>query len=405
MRSFIRKECKIMGAKICYITTVPLTLESFVLPIVKNLLTTTDWEISMICDESEAFKSLLPKEVHYYPIKMARGINLDGIAAIRQMVKIFRKEKFDLVQYSTPNAALYASIAAKAAGVPIRLYCQWGLAYVGFTGLKRKIFKLIEKGVCRRSTWIEPDSRGNLEFGHAEGLYPVEKGSVIWNGSASGVDMNKFDYTHKAEWRAETRENFGIPEDAFVYMFVGRITGDKGINELLTAFQRILTEKENTYLLLVGGVEKAESVNAELYHWAEENPYVIFCGRTNVVERYLAAADVYVLPSYREGFGSVVVEAEAMGVAVIVTNIPGPTEAMAENETGLVVKKKDAASLTQAMIHLQEHPKLCIQFGEKGHEFAASRFEQRQLASYIKEDRERLLQGASNGETEPYVAT
>lgn len=112
-----------------------------------------------------------------------------------------------MVQYSTPNASLYAALAAKLAGVPVRLYCQWGMAYVGFHGIKRVIFKRIEKLVCTLSTWVEPDSFGNLKFSHAEGLYPENKGSVIWNGSASGVNLNKFDNSQKPVWRAEIREN------------------------------------------------------------------------------------------------------------------------------------------------------------------------------------------------------
>src|SRR5699024_10039368 len=108
-----------------------------------------------------------------------RGISLTGLSAIYKMIKIFRKEKFDIVQYSTPNVSAYASLAAKISNIPIRLYCQWGIAYVGFSGVKRKLFKFIEKKICDFSTWIEPDSYGNLKFSHKEGLYTTSKSSVI----------------------------------------------------------------------------------------------------------------------------------------------------------------------------------------------------------------------------------
>jgi hypothetical protein len=183
--------------KICYVTTVPITLEAFVLPTIRYIHEHTDWEISLICDEDPEFGKRLPEYVHYLPVPMKRGISLSGIGAIFKMAKIFRKEKFDIVQYSTPNASLYASMAAKMAKVPVRLYCQWGMAFVGFSGVKRKIFKAIEKFVCRNSTWIEPDSFGNLKFSHEEGLYSPEKSSVVWNGSASGVDLKKFDISQK----------------------------------------------------------------------------------------------------------------------------------------------------------------------------------------------------------------
>lgn len=377
--------------KICYITTAPITLDAFVLPTMKYIHEHTDWEICMICDEDDGFRKKLPEGVRYLPVPMKRGISLDGIAALLKMIRIFRREKFDLVQYSTPNASLYASLAAKIAGIPVRLYCQWGIAYVGFQGFRRKIFKAIEKLVCGCSTWVEPDSLGNLKFSHKEGLYPENKGSVIWKGSASGVDLKKFDISQKEAWRKSIREQYGIAENAFVYGFIGRITGEKGINELFTAYQRILNERPDTYLMLVGFMEKAESVDQELYAWAEQNPRVLFCGYTKVVEQYLSAMDVYILPSYREGFGSAVVESEAMGVPVIVSDIPGPTDAMLRDKTGLVVKKADVDTLHEAMLRIHDDAPLRQQFGEAAYRFASENFEQTQLARYILEDRKRLM--------------
>ena len=349
------------------------------------------YDISFICDEDPDFAASLPEYIHYYPIPMKRGISLGGIGAMRKMKKIFQRERFDLVQYSTPNASLYASMAAKSAHIPVRLYCQWGMAYVGFSGLKRKLFKQIEKTVCRFSTWIEPDSFGNLRFSHDEGLYPPEKGSVIWNGSACGVDLNKFDCTQKAAWRSSIRGKYGIPETAIVFGFVGRVTRDKGINELLAASKRLFDENENAYLMIVGNNEITSAVNAELYNWAVNEPRVFFCGSTNRVEQYLSAMDVYILPSYREGFGMVVVEAEAMGVPVIITDIPGPTDAMIPDLTGMIVQKGDDDSLCRAMRVLAENERLRLDMGANGRSFAAERFDQRVLLDKLLQDREKLL--------------
>ena len=382
-----------MKRKICFVTTVSSTLKSFVISLAMYLHKTGEFDITFICSGDDAFAASLPDYIRYIPVKMERGISLGGISAMLQMIRIFRREKFDLVQYSTPNASLYAALASKIAGIPVRLYCQWGMAYVGFQGGKRKIFKTVEKLVCTLSTWVEPDSFGNLNFSHAEGLYTERKGSVIWNGSASGVDLSKFDVSQKEEWRNTIRENYSIPEDGFVYGFIGRITGDKGVNELFTAFRSIAERVPNAWLMMVGNMEKADSVDAELYTWAENEPRVLFCGYTNVVEQYLSAMDVYVLPSYREGFGSAVIEAEAMAVPVIVTDIPGPTDAVKKDETGLVVKKADVESLREAMLRLYGDPALCRGFGAAGQEFASQNFEQKQLFCYIAEDRRRLLEG------------
>lgn len=377
--------------KICFITTISGTLRSFVVGTADYLHQEAGYDITFICDNDEAFAASLPSYAHYVPIPMKRGISLGGICAMLKMAKVFRREKFDMVQYSTPNASLYAALASKFAGVPVRLYCQWGMAYVGFHGIKRAIFKTIEKLVCSLSTWVEPDSFGNLKFSHSEGLYPKNKGSVIWNGSASGVNLKKFDISQKAFWCEEIRKKYAIPSGAIVFGFVGRITRDKGINELLAAFKAVLEEMSNAYLLIVGNAELTSAVDMSLYQWAQENTHTIFCGRTNVVEQYLSAMDAYILPSYREGFGMVVVEAEAMGVPVIVTDIPGPTDAMIPNETGLLVKKADVDSLVAAMKDLANSAEKRRGFGIAAHKFAAEKFEQQKLFQAILQDRKRLL--------------
>ena len=204
--------------KICYVTTISATLSSFVVGTAKYIHENTDWDITFICDCDEEFAKSLPDYIHYIPVPMKRGISVAGIKAMFQMKKIFQKEKFDIIQYSTPNASLYASIAGKLAKVPVRLYCQWGMVFVGFQGIKRWIFKQEEKFVCKLSTWIEPDSKSNLEFAHLEGLYPENKGSVIWNGSASGVSLEKFDISKKQEYRQKIRSEYSIHEYGIVQL-------------------------------------------------------------------------------------------------------------------------------------------------------------------------------------------
>ncbi|MBQ8428310.1 MAG: glycosyltransferase [Clostridia bacterium] len=382
-----------MKKKICYVTTVSMTLKAFVLSTAKYLAEHTDWEITMICDGDEEFAKLLPDNIRYIPVPMKRGMSLSAFKSMASLKKIFKKEKFDLVQYSTPNASFYTAIAAKKAKVPVRLYCQWGLAYVGMKGLKRKIFKFIEKQVCKMSTWIEPDSLTNLAFAHQEGLYPEEKGSVIGAGSACGVNLQKFDITKKEEYRKAIRAQYNIPEDAFVYIFVGRITKDKGIDELLYAFRKIHEEQANAYLLFVGSEENIEWLQQENYAWSKQTPRVIYAGRSNVVEQFLAASDCYLLPSYREGFGMGTVEAEAMGVPVIVTDIPGPIDAMLPDVTGKAVPKADAQALYQAM---KELPKEDVEkMGQEGYRLAVEKFEQQRFCAQVLADRERLMSEAS----------
>ena len=380
--------------KICFVTTISMTLNAFIVDTAKYLHEHGGFDITFICDTDEEFESTLPDYIKYIPVPMKRGINLSGLIAISKLRSIFMKEKFDVVQYSTPNASCYASIAAIMVKIPVRLYCQWGIVYVGFSGLKRKVFKAIEKMICYFSTWIEPDSFGNLNFSREEGLYTEKKSSVVWNGSASGVNLNKFDIEHKDRWRKEIRSKYGVGENTFVFGFVGRITRNKGVNELFAATKKFLEEKQDSVLMLIGDKENSNSINKELWQWCLKEERVIYCGRTNEVEKYLSAMDVFILPSYREGFGNVVIEAGAMAVPVIVTDIPGPTEAMINGETGVVVKKADIESLKTAMIFLMKDNQKRLKMGNKGHSFVTEKFKSPKLMEHILRDRNRLLENS-----------
>ena len=384
--------------KICFVATTTYALSVFVLKLAKRILETTDWQITFISVPDEAFAASLPEGIRYIPVNMGRGVSFDGLKVCAKLKKIFKQEKFDFVQYSTPNAACYASIAAKMAKVPVRIYCQWGMVYVGFSGVKRKIFKTIEKIICKCSTVIEPDSFGNRAFCISEGLYSAEKSRVIKNGSACGVPFDKFDASKKDVWRREIRALYGIPDNAYVYGFVGRITVDKGVNELFEAYRGIEKENENTYMILIGKKDKVETIVPELYEWAQTRPNVVFCGFQDHVEKYLAAMDVYILPSYREGFGMGVIEAEAMKVPAIVTDIPGPNEAVVENETGLFVPVKDAKALRYAMERLLKDREAGERMGERGREFVLENYEQNALFEAIIADRKELMKdGAESG--------
>ncbi len=381
--------------RICFVATIHQTLKVFVLKTAQYIHENTDWDISFICNYDQEWVASLPKYIHFYPVHMIRGAFF-SIKTERQIYEIIKKENFDLVQFCSPNASLYTAIAASKAHVPVRLYCQWGIAYVGFTGWKRKILKLEEKFVCSKATTIEPDSHSNLQFAISEGLYKKEKGHVIWNGSACGIDLNKFDISMRKANRKTIRNELGIPDNAFVFGFVGRVNKDKGIRELFGAFKKMQETVRGIYLIIVGADERTDVAENALYQWANENSSIIFTGRSDKVERYLSAMDCYVLPSYREGFGLSVVEAEAMGLPVIVTNIPGPVDGMIEGETGIVVPKKDTEALFQAMMELYRHEDKRAEYGGAGPSFARDNFEQQELFRRILEDRKELLELAVN---------
>lgn len=376
--------------KICYCTTVSSTISVFILESVKFLHKQTNWDFSFICSYDKEFELSLPDFIHYYPVNMKRGLSLDGVKVIHELTNIFKREKFDLVQYSTPNASLYASIAAKKACIPVRLYCQWGMVYTAFSGIKRNVFKQEEKYVCNNSSWIEPDSKSNLSFALNEKLYLPNKCSVIWNGSASGVDLSKFDIGNKTTFRNFIRRKYDIPDDAFVYVFVGRVNRDKGINELLRAYRRLMAQNPS-YLFIVGDNEVDKTVDSELYEWSTLSKNIIYTGNTDIVEQYLAASDCYVLPSYREGFGMSVIEAQAMGLPVIVTDIPGPRDSVVNNLTGLMIHKKNENELFEAMARIYIDEELRYKLTENGYHSAKNNFDQHIFFEKLLEDRQRLL--------------
>lgn len=377
--------------KICFVTTIYLTYRMFLKQLSTYLYETGEYDVSLICNDEPEIAEDLPKFVHYFPVKMERGVSLSAISAINEIEKVLQQNKFDIVQYSTPNAAFYTSIAAKKAGVPVRLYCQWGIRYMGFEGWKRILFKYLEKKTCDNSTYIEAESHNIRNFSLDEKLYTTERSCVIWNGSASGVDLTKFDIQKRDLWREKVREERSIDSEDVVFAFAGRLTADKGINELLAAFLNIAKNNSNAKLMIMGGMDNSASLNADLMEKAKKSGQVIFTGSVNDIERYYAAADVFVAPSYREGFGLVVVEAEAMGLPAIVSDVPGQIDAIVPFKTGLSCKVKDVATLEAAMEKMLKKPEYRMQIGIAAAEFAESDFEQKKLFSYLKKHRDELI--------------
>lgn len=337
--------------KICFVTTTSITLKTFVLDTAIMLHDRLNMDITFVCDEDESFSKTLPSFIHYYPISMKRGVDVTAIKSMGKLVNLFKKEKFDIVQYSTPNAALYASIAAKKARVPVRLYAQWGIRYVGFSGWKRTVFKLLEKITCTESTHIRAVSPMNLEFALCEGLYKKEKAKVIGNGGTIGVNLAEYPLDRKDEWREEIRKSVGIPRESYVFGFAGRLSKDKGGKELIGAVRNLLENNRNISLLVVGPDETDSSMEPELKKWAQRCESIYFTGLVpkKDMPKYYAAMDTLVHPTYREGFGMVLQEAGAMELSIITTKIPGASEVMEDGVSCILVEPQNMQELKHAM--------------------------------------------------------
>ena len=381
-----------MSKKICFVTTVSMTVDQFIRFSFEGFHN-DGYDISVICDMDEVYVNTLPKYVKAFPIKMSRGINFKEVfRVIAQMYRIFKKEKFDLIQYSTPNASFYASIASWLVKVPIRLYCQWGLVFQSFSGIKRFVFKTIERMVCLLSTDVQPDSPGNLNLCRNLNFYGDKKSRVVWNGSANGICLSKFDISQKDFYRSTIRQKHNIAHDAFVVGFVGRVGKEKGFEELMQMFNTLLAKYPDIYLLYVGPNEKPETVSNEALEFFDICDRIIYTGGwVDDTERYYAAMDVFVFPTYHEGFGSVTIEAEAMGIPVIVSDVPGPQDAMIDTVTGFKVPSKNVEKLVEKVSLFIEERSLCEKMGLKAREFVANNFDDRVLIEKILENRNFLI--------------
>ena len=372
--------------RICFVTTLSITIKSFILDFAKYLVKTGNFDVTLICSDDETMFSHCNDAIHYIPVTMKRGISFDGLKVIKKLTNIFKQNKFDIIQYSTPNASFYASIAAKKARCPSRLYCQWGIRYMGFEKKwARFVFKMLEKIICKKSTMIEVESHSILAFGLKEHLYKKDKAYVVAEGSACGVNLSKFDIQKKQIWRREIRKQLNIPDEAIVFGYSGRITRDKGLNELFESFKRL--NNPNAYLVLIGQFDNENTIDSSLRQWALNNKNVLFVDWTNEVAKYYSALDVFCSLSYREGFGLVVIEAAAMSVPSIVTNVPGQLDTIIDNEDGILVKVKDIDSVVSAMAFYVENKKMIEIFGANARKRVENVFDQQGLFESLKQRR------------------
>jgi len=354
--------------KIGVLSTISKTMDWFIVPSMRNL-EKHGYEITLICNMEDGFAERNADYARCIHLPMGRGVSIkDLFSSICALVRIFRKEKFDLLYYMSPNASMYAAVAGKIAGVKTRIYNQTGIRYVSLTGIKRMVFKFVEKLTCMFSTHIKAQSPKNMEFAISEGLCRQDKISVVGIGGTIGVELEKCRSFDHLQARIELREKYGIEQDAFVYGYVGRINRDKGINELIRAFARISADEQKSWLVLVGMLDDANPINAENLAYAEDNPRIVFTGNVSpdVVYVHMAAFDVLVHPTYREGFGKVLQEAMGVGIPIITTDVPGPSEVVENGVSGVLCRARDPEDLADKMRLLYADPQLRERLAKAG---------------------------------------
>lgn len=379
--------------KYAFLTTVDTSLSYYMLP-VAEVLDKKVYNIAFMCNMSETFYNEHSSKYRCVNLDLERGFHLGKtLSGILYLYKEFKKNKYDIIDYGTENVSFCASIAGWLAGVPVRIYNHWGSRYVGYTGFSRFLSKTIERTAALFSTDVRQVSPKNRELCIKDRIYPAKKVKVLGLGGTVGVDKNKFDINTKADYRYEVRKNFEIPQNAFVFGFVGRIQKDKGINELLAAFKSLLSKHSDIYLMLVGNIEQEENLNRDLLDWALKCDRVVFTGVVRDTYRYISAFDTMTHPSYREGFGLVLQEAGALEVPIITTNILGPSEFITNGVNGALVEAKNAEELEEVMAEFKQNDELREKYAKAVYEHTINNFERSVMVGRIVADREELLKG------------
>lgn len=376
--------------KYCALTTTAASLKSFVLPTLDRLQE-NGYIIHISCARDDAFGEEIRDKYVYFPLDIERGFNLrKTISNIFILYKYFKKNKFQMVEYGTENVALSASIAAKFARIPIRIYNHWGARYVGLSGFSRFLSIWIERLASLFSTDIRQVSHQNAKMCVKKHIYPASKVKVLGKGGTIGVDLNIFDPHDKEIYRNEICKSYNISRDSFIYGFVGRIQSDKGINELIEAFRVLNLKNKSVYLMLVGNIDKQNPIKKDNMDWAKKSEYVIFTGFQTETYKYMSAFDVLVHPTYREGFGMVLQEAAAVKTPIITTNIMGPGEFIKNEVTGLLVDSHNTEHLQKAMERLLINNDERVQFAEAGYDYVCKNFDREIMVKRIVSDREEL---------------
>lgn len=333
--------------KIIRATTVPMSLDAFCNGMLKEL--SGKYEVVALSSPGPELPVIEAREgVRTVKVPMERHISLvKDIKVLIKMIGVFRKEKPTMVHSMTPKAGLLCMMAGWLTGVPVRVHTFTGLVWPTERGLKRKILMLTDKLTCACATHIIPEGEG-VKSDLIAGKITKKPLKVLGYGNVKGVDMDKCSRRPEVMAIAEKLRK----EDCFTFVYVGRVVRDKGINELCSAFERLHNDYPHTRLILVGPYEdNLDPISEQSRKIISENDAIEAVGAKGGDEllAYYAAADCFVMPSYREGFPNTVLEAGAMGLPSIVTDINGSREIIKDGVNGLIVQPRDAGALYQAM--------------------------------------------------------
>lgn len=345
--------------KIARISTVPF----FIVTQLKGqieFLSNSGISVTVISsDVSNMSQNSFSGDISYLDVTIDRRPSpIKDLLALIRLILIYRKHRFDIVHSTTPKAGLLSAIAVKFSRVPISLHTFTGQPWVTLTGVLRMISRASDVLIGKLNTHCYADSFSQRNYLIEENIISANKISVIGKGSLAGVDLSRFNQERFSKNERERLKHEIINNQrSIVLTFIGRITKDKGIFELLLAFKLLRESGYIVELMLVGPFDIGkDKKSSELQTYVQNLEKVHWINYTDEPERYLAFTDILCLPSYREGFGTVVIEAAAMGIPTVGTNIPGLSDAIEKDVTGLLVPVTDHEALFKAIKKLLDSP-------------------------------------------------
>ncbi|MDB4424345.1 glycosyltransferase family 4 protein [Akkermansiaceae bacterium] len=343
--------------KLFRITTVPLSLRHLLRGQLAFMGENGFDVFSISSDGKEIVEIIKNENCNHLVVPLTRKITpLKDLFAVLRLYILLRQKRPEIVHTHTPKAGIVGMIAAYLAKVPIRLHTVAGLPLVEAVGLKRIVLRFVEELTYKLSTKVYPNSLGMKEIILKNRFTTEDKLRVIGNGSSNGIDTSYFDpEMFSVKENEGLRRYLGIRMKDFVYIFVGRIVTDKGINELVAAFNKLSAREENVKLLLVGPYEEdLDPLRKKSRAIIRRNKKIICVGYQSDVRPYYSISDCLVFPSYREGFPNVVMQAGSMGLPSIVSDINGCNEIIKNKENGIIVEVKDSSSLLREMKNIYQ---------------------------------------------------
>lgn len=362
-----------MKKKICFITAVPGSANAFLKDHMSALR--QDYLVYYVSNERDESKILVEYD-GYHCVDIQRGISLlKDLRALIHLTRYFKTEKFDAVHSVTPKAGLVTALAAYFAGVPHRTHIFTGQVWANKKGFSRWLLKTLDKVIAKLNNHILVDGEGQRQYLIQQGVLTEHNSQVLGHGSICGVNLERFNPTK--EMREAKRKELNVSEDTIVFSFMGRLNHDKGLYELLPAFNRLVAECPKAFLVLYGNDEENVASHFGEYKNLKEKENFLYYGLTREPQNMTQAADVFVLPTYREGFGSSVIEAAALGIPTICSDAYGVMDAMVDNVTGLRCKVGDKESLYHCMKQLYNDKSMRERMGKAGRERVLQDFDGR----------------------------